>query len=119
MPGKKTINSFSSRRRFLKTAALSGASAMALPALAGARVWENVPNSSAAPASTATPASVPKFEFDEITIGELQDGMKSGKYTARSIVEKYLARIEALDKSGPMLNSVIEINPDALAIADG
>ena len=44
--------------------------------------------------------------------------MKSGKYTARSIVEKYLARIDEIDKRGPAINAVIEINPDALAIAD-
>ena len=51
-------------------------------------------------------------------MAELQDGMKSGKYTARSIAEKYLARIEEIDKHGPALNTVIEVNPDALAIAD-
>ena len=45
--------------------------------------------------------------------------MKSGKFTARSLAEKYLGRIDEVDKSGPMLNSVIELNPDALAIADG
>nr|HEV7954956.1 amidase family protein [Candidatus Acidoferrales bacterium] len=61
---------------------------------------------------------VASFEFDEITFGELQDGMRSGKYTARSITEKYLARIEEIDKRGPGINSVIEVNPDALAIAD-
>jgi len=44
---------------------------------------------------------VPTFEFEEITIAELQEGMKAGKYTARAIAEKYLARIEALDKHGP------------------
>jgi amidase len=64
------------------------------------------------------PAEVPSFEFDEITIGELQAGMTSGKYTARSIAEKYLARIEQIDKQGPAINSVIEINPEALSIAE-
>src|SRR5947208_3297297 len=44
--------------------------------------------------------------------------MKSGRYTARSIAEKYLARIDEIDKRGPAINAVIEINPDALAIAD-
>src|ERR1700688_354992 len=58
------------------------------------------------------------FELQEITIGELQEGMKAGKYTARGIAEKYLARIEALDKHGPAVNSVIEVNPDALALAE-
>jgi amidase len=61
---------------------------------------------------------VPTFELEEITIAELQEGMKSGKYTARAIAEKYLARIEAVDKHGPAVNSVIEVNPDALAIAE-
>jgi amidase len=61
---------------------------------------------------------LPAFEFEEITIAELQEGMKSGKYTARGIAETYLRRIEALDKRGPAVNSVIEVNPDALAIAE-
>jgi amidase len=60
---------------------------------------------------------VKPFELDEITIGDLQQGMVSGKFTARSIAEKYLGRIREIDKQGPVLNSVIEINPDALSIA--
>jgi len=44
--------------------------------------------------------------------------MASGKFSARSIIEKYLARIEEIDKQGPTINSVIEVNPEALAIAD-
>jgi amidase len=67
----------------------------------------------------ATSADVPAFEFDEITIGELQAGMASGKYTAGAIAEKYLARITQIDRHGPAINSVIEINPDALSIAEG
>src|SRR5437868_7189874 len=79
-----------------------------LPALAGAR------------ALTITPPApdVPQFELDELTISDLQAGMSSGKFTARSITEKYLARIDAIDKRGPAINSVIEINPDALAMAE-
>jgi amidase len=53
-----------------------------------------------------------------VTIAVLQSGIVSGKYTARSITEKYLARIEAIDRHGPAVNSVIELNPDALAMAD-
>jgi amidase len=67
------------------------------------------------------PGSLPEiqaFDLEEITIAELQQGLKAGKYTARAIAEKYLARIEALDKRGPAVNSVIEVNPDALAIAE-
>ena len=59
------------------------------------------------------------FELDEVTISDLQDGMKSGKkFTSRSITEKYLARIDQIDKQGPALTAIIELNPDALSIAD-
>src|SRR3712207_910985 len=44
--------------------------------------------------------------------------MRSGARTARSIAERYLARIEEVDRRGPAVSSVIEVNPDALAIAD-
>jgi amidase len=44
--------------------------------------------------------------------------MKSGKYTARAITEKYLERIAEIDKHGPTVNSVLEINPDAVEIAE-
>src|SRR5437868_2311917 len=60
----------------------------------------------------------PPFDLAELTVADLQAGMASGKYTARSLAEKYLARIEAIDRQGPALRSVIEVNPDALAIAD-
>jgi len=69
--------------------------------------------------SSASPVpEVKAFELDEITISELQDGMNSGKFTARSLVEKYKTRIDEIDKHGPAINSVIELNPDALAIAE-
>jgi amidase len=54
----------------------------------------------------------------EWTITELQEKMESGELTAHRIAELYLGRIEAVDKSGPYINSVIELNPDALEIAD-
>jgi amidase len=57
------------------------------------------------------------FELDEITIAELQQGMQSGKYSSRGLVEKYVDRINDIDKKGPELNSIIEINPEAEAIA--
>jgi amidase len=97
------------RRRFLETSLRGGMSAALLPALAGAR--ELSPPSSPVP-------QVRPFELDELTLSELQAGMSSGRFTARSLVEKYLARIEEIDRRGPGLNSVIEVNPDALAIAD-
>ena len=58
------------------------------------------------------------FDLNEATIAELQDGMKAGTSTARALTEKYLARIEAIDRNGPTLRSVIELNPDAMALAD-
>ena len=58
------------------------------------------------------------FELDEATIADLQQGMETGKYTARSIVEKYLRRIDEIDRNGPAIRAVLEVNPDALAIAD-
>ena len=58
------------------------------------------------------------FELDETTISALQEGMRSGRYTARSIAEMYLARMDAIDKAGPAINAVIERNPDALRIAE-
>jgi amidase len=44
--------------------------------------------------------------------------MKSGKFTSRALVEKYQARIDEIDKRGPAVNAIIELNPDAIAIAD-
>jgi amidase len=67
--------------------------------------------------NTGNGAPVP-FELEEATVASLQDGMKSGKYTARAIAELYLGRIHALDKQGPSVHSVIETNPEALQISD-
>jgi amidase len=102
------------RRSFLKTALIGAAATVTplYPALGAAREI----------ASSVSPNGVKAFELDEITIADLQDGMKSGKFTARSLVEKYSARIEEIDsnkdKNGPAINSILEMNPDALSIAE-
>ena len=57
------------------------------------------------------------FELNEITVMELQDKMAKGEYTSEQITQLYLNRIEAIDKNGPKLNAIIELNPDALNIA--
>jgi amidase len=57
-------------------------------------------------------------DLNEATVTQLQAAMTSGKLTARALASHYLKRIEAIDKSGPHLNAIIEINPDALKIAD-
>src|SRR5690348_717177 len=92
------------RRQFLKLGA--GGAVMAAP------------TSTRAAESLASPGQgVRRFDLEETTIAALQQAMKSGKLTAHSITEKYLARIEDLDRRGPALHAIIEINPDALAIA--
>ena len=60
---------------------------------------------------------VAPFELEEATIDELQRRMASGQLTSRSITQLYLNRIAALDRKGPVLRHIIEVNPDALSIA--
>jgi len=67
--------------------------------------------------TAATNDAIPDFELNEQSISSLQEKMVSGKYSAQQLTQLYLDRIDAIDKKGPVLNSVIEINPDALAIA--
>jgi amidase len=97
------------RREFLRAGAVAGVVSLSNPVTILSRVTESSP----APA-LRIPDS---FELDEATIAGLQEDMKSGKFNARSLTEKYLERIEDIDKKGPAINSVIEINPDALSIA--
>lgn len=65
------------------------------------------------PASTAPP-----FELDELTVADLQARLQSGEDTCRSLAEKYLSRIAALDHDGPTLRAILETNPEALDQAD-
>jgi len=110
--GEQKSRKISNRRSFLQSTLTGGAAAAMLPALAGVRA------SALAPTAKNPPNPVEPFELDEITISEIQEGLNSGKFTARSLVEKYSARIEEIDKHGPAVNAIIEMNPDALAIAD-
>jgi amidase len=90
---------------------------MVRQALAAAVLISLLASGAVAPrAQQAAPARA--FELEEATIAELQDAMASGRYSARRLAELYIARIEAIDSSGPALRSVIELNPDALSIAD-
>jgi amidase len=63
-------------------------------------------------------ASGQSFDLEEVTLADLDHGFTSKQFTARTVAEWYLARIDSLDKKGPKVNSVIELNPDALSIAD-
>ena len=106
---KESVTSRVSRRAFIGGAALSTAAATVPVACRS----EETP----APEPSAV-TSVSSFELDEVSIAELQRRMGSGQETARSLVEKYLARIQEIDRQGPELRSVIEINPEALPISD-
>ncbi len=95
------------RRSFLQTSMLVGAMGLT----------RSVSANDASGAAVALPDDK-KFELAETTIADLQEAMKAGKLSARNIAEKYLKRIEDVDQRGAKLNSVIEINPDALVIAE-
>jgi amidase len=110
MKGRKDnqCRTFPSRRDFLRTGGLAaGASVLAGPVFGG----------KVQPSDADRP--VGPFELDEKGILDLQNAMETGAETARSITEKYLARIREIDKQGPAVNAVIELNPDAVSIADG
>jgi amidase len=94
------------RRTFLQTSALGCAAAIANSTYAATEPK----------VITSTPTAA--FDLDEMTIADLQSAMSTGKYTSRSLVKKYLDRVDDIDKQGPRLNSVIETNPDALMIAE-
>ena len=56
--------------------------------------------------------------IEELTIAQLQQGYKEGKFTITKVVKTYLDRITEIDRNGPQLNSIIVINPDAIQIAE-
>ncbi len=107
-----------SRRNFLRAGVTATLATAAYPALGAARVVDPTPP----PAADVTDFKISDFkkdfELDEITIDDLQRAFLSGQYSSRSLAQKYLTRIQEIDKAGPMVNSVIELNPEALPIAD-
>src|SRR5690606_12754558 len=60
----------------------------------------------------------PPLEVMEASIAQLHDALRTGRITARGLVERYLARIAAYDRAGPALNAIVVVNPNALAVAD-
>ncbi|HEX2721839.1 MAG TPA: amidase [Gemmatimonadaceae bacterium] len=96
------------RRDFLRAGALGGAAAF-IPGSANA-----FPAGSGEGEATVSDTA---FELEEATVAALQRDMISGRRSARSIAEDYIERIESLDRKGPALRAVIEINPDAMSIA--
>jgi amidase len=109
-----------SRRTLFRLGALAGAGA----SVAGAGMWSGSP-ARAQEAAQETPtaedvqAAVAKApsELNEKTIAELQDLMSKNRLSSTELTEFYISRILALDRRGPKVNSVLEINPDAINIA--
>jgi amidase len=95
------------RRTLFRYGAAGGVLAVMPPAIGRA---------TAAPPAAASPAD--PFALQEATIADLQKKMASGEESSRSLTQAYLSRIEALDRKGPELRSVLETNPDAMAIAE-
>jgi amidase len=108
-PNAAPANATPPRRRFLQTSLLGSVGVVMLPAMAGARELTAYPEAA---------AEVGSSELDELMITDLQAGIASGKFTSRSLTEKYLGRIEEIDRRGPTLRSVIEINPEAIPTAE-
>jgi amidase len=96
------------RRNFVRLASAAGLSTIAFPfAQCQPKAGEK-----------ANSADQPSFEFAEMTVAEMQQRMKGGTLTSRALTQAYLDQIAALDKEGPKINAVIELNPDALGIAE-
>ena len=113
MPNRQPSKLSPSRRSFLQTTLIGGTVAALTPVYPARGAARDM--SATAEPGAPTP-DVKPFELDEVTIAELQEGTKSGKFTARSLVEKYMARIEDIDKR--TVNAILELNPDALSIAE-
>jgi amidase len=97
------------RRKFLQQSSAAGI-AVAVTGCAATRSFNGSISAEAFSSAAA-------FDLNEITIDELQARMASGATSSRKVTRQYLDRIEAIDRKGPSLNSVIEVNPDAMAIA--
>jgi amidase len=100
------------RRSFVGASLAAGAAILGAPIVAAAESVRGV---------IAPAAGAPLPQRDELferTVAELGDMMQRGALTSRALTQRYLTRIDAMDKRGPAVNAVIELNPDALAIAD-
>ncbi|QEM02334.1 amidase [Mucilaginibacter rubeus] len=103
------------RRNFLKTGSLAG---LTISTLVAASCNQPSAENKADETAAVDNSKDDIFELSEITIADLQQKMQSKQFTSRLITELYLKRIDQIDKKGIMLNSVIELNKDALNMAD-
>ena len=106
-----------SRRNFLRAAMSATLATVACPALGAGRIVGAAPDLALTASDSKNDGFKDEFELDEITIEDLQKAFQSGQHTSRSVTEKYLVRIQEIDKAGPTINSVIGINHDAPRIA--
>jgi amidase len=100
------------RRKFIRNGTIAG---LGLPAIISHANLELTEGNKHVPKRET--GSLTNVNLQETTISELQEKMKNGALNSKRITEWYLKRIEAIDKNGPSLKSVIEINPDAIKIA--
>jgi amidase len=106
---ERSIDVSASRRSFLKAGvALAGATALPLSACKATSV----------PPVAGAGDSPPPFALDETTLADLESALTSGEHTAATLTALYRDRIAAVDRAGPTINSVIELNPEADRIAE-
>jgi amidase len=111
-----------SRRAFVGVAIATGALAatsLALPIVAGAEPDDASRRKSRVTDSAPAANTAAAFALEEATIADLQQLMAGGEYSSRALCEAYIARITEIDRAGPTLRAVIELNPDAISIAEG
>jgi len=106
------------RRTFVASGLATGAAAVSGLRARSARALPLGADAAPSHPRTPTEAVQDAFELEEATLSQLQEGMRAGRWTARGLVEQYLARVETLNQRGPALRALIETNPDALAIAE-
>ena len=104
------------RRNFITSSSLAAAGLTTMLAASCTTSTSDKKNDPSPAESKDDPIAI-GFELNEITISELQDKMAKGEYSSEKITQLYLQRIAAIDKKGPALNAVIELNPDAMTIA--
>jgi len=107
------MKQFINRRNFIKNGTLASFGLPAILSTAGSHSTQELNTN-----TKSDKSFLKDTDLDETTISDLQDKMKSGTLTSKEIAQWYLKKIEQIDKSGPFLNSVIEINADAITIAE-
>jgi len=113
------------RRKFLRNGSLAAAAAVtvagtAASVMTGCSSGSNNSEEKKKDSAEIAAAELGRddFELSEMTISEMQQGLQSGKYTSVKLTELYLTRISEIDQGRHDLKSVIEVNPEALMLAE-